>query len=101
MNQPARDRRHALLGAAAAALTLFTGTPLRAQERFPNRQLRLVVGSLAGGTTDVAARLLATRLALVLGQPVIVDNKAGAGGIIAGREVAQARPDGYTLQMGS
>ncbi|HSW16651.1 MAG TPA: tripartite tricarboxylate transporter substrate binding protein, partial [Ramlibacter sp.] len=101
MKQPTRDRRHALLGAAAAALTLLTGTPLRAQERFPDRQLRLLVGSLVGGTTDVAARLLATRLASVLGQAVIVDNKAGAGGIIAGKEVAQARPDGYTLQMGS
>lgn len=72
-----------------------------APEQYPSRQIRLLVGSLAGGTTDVAARALAIRLAPLLGQPVVVDNKAGAGGIIAGREAVAASPDGYTLQVGS
>ena len=68
-----------------------------AQEGFPNRPIRLVVGFPPGGSTDVSARVLAQRLGATLGQPVIVENRAGAGGHVATLAVAGAPPDGYTL----
>lgn len=74
---------------------------VQAQEKFPNRALRLVVPFPAGGGTDVMARQLEARLAPLLGQPVVVDNKTGAGGAIGSNEVARAKPDGYTLLLGT
>jgi tripartite-type tricarboxylate transporter receptor subunit TctC len=68
---------------------------------FPVRPIRLVVPFAAGGATDVVARTLATGLSKSMGQQVVVDNKPGAGGIVAGNIVANAPPDGYTLLMGS
>lgn len=64
---------------------------------YPNRPLRIVVVNAAGGTTDSAARLLADRMKERLGQPVIVENKAGANGALAADFVAKSAPDGYTL----
>jgi len=68
---------------------------------FPNRPIRIVVGFGAGGATDLTARELARRMEVKLGQPVIVDNKPGAGAIIAMQAVASAAPDGYTLILGT
>lgn len=79
--------------AATAALTLGTAT---AQD-FPNKNVTLIVPFAAGGPTDVVTRLLAEGLTKSLGQPVIVENVAGAGGTIAAAKVANAKPDGYTL----
>lgn len=73
--------------------------PAVAQEPYPNRPVRLVVGFSAGGSTDVIARLLAKSMSEQLGQPVMVDNRAGAGGGIALEAVAKAPADGYTLLM--
>ena len=86
----------ALLGAASlSAFAQGSATP------YPGQQvIRLVVGYAPGGPTDILARQIAPELAAALGQQVIVDNKAGASGNIGGREVAQARPDGYTLLLG-
>lgn len=83
----------ASLGAAALA----THPALRAQGGFPQRPITLVVPSAPGGTTDFTARLIADSLSRALGQPVIVDNKAGAAGNIGNQFVAKSRPDGHTL----
>ena len=84
------------------ALALFVSvliTPAFAQESYPNRPVRLVVGFSAGGSTDVIARLVAKSMSEPRGQPVVVDNRAGAGGGIAIEAVAKAPADGYTLLM--
>lgn len=69
-------------------------------EGFPDRALRLVIPLPPGGGADLLGRLLATSLGRMLGQAVVVDNRAGAGGTIGSRYVAQARADGYTLLLG-
>ncbi|HYH43056.1 MAG TPA: tripartite tricarboxylate transporter substrate binding protein [Burkholderiales bacterium] len=78
------------LGAAAA----------QAQADYPNKPIRLVIGYAAGGPTDAVGRMYAGKLSEYLGVQVIVDNRAGAAGIIGTEIVAKARPDGYTLLLG-
>jgi tripartite-type tricarboxylate transporter receptor subunit TctC len=70
-------------------------------QAFPDRPIKLIVPSPAGGPPDVMARLLSDKMAARLGQPVIVENRGGAGGTIGARSVLAAEPDGYTLLMGS
>ncbi len=82
-------------------LLLATFAGVAAAEDWPTRKLRIVVPFPAGGSADVQVRIVADELAKVLGQPVIVENKPGAGGGLAAMEVAQAPPDGYTLMVGS
>jgi tripartite-type tricarboxylate transporter receptor subunit TctC len=72
-----------------------------AQGTYPNRQITIVVAFSAGGSTDIVARLLAEEMRKSWGQPVVVDNRPGAGGNIGSALVAKAKPDGYTLLMGS
>jgi tripartite-type tricarboxylate transporter receptor subunit TctC len=84
----------------AAACTLFalaSAMPVSAQQNYPNRPLRIVVFVPAGGAADFLARVTAQRLSDALGQTVVVDNRAGSGGIIATSLVAKAAADGYTL----
>jgi tripartite-type tricarboxylate transporter receptor subunit TctC len=78
------------------ALVLSTAAP--AQD-YPNRTIKLIVPTGAGGITDILARLVGKSISDQLGQPVIIDNRTGAGGTIGTRAVAQAEPDGYTLLM--
>src|SRR3954470_12608117 len=85
----------ALLGLAAC----FASTPDWAQV-FPSRPITVVVPFAAGGPTDVIARTLAQHMRASLGQPVIVDNVAGANGNIGVGKVARAAPDGYTVSIG-
>ena len=66
----------------------------------PNRPIRFIVPFVAGGSTDVAARIIADRMGETLGQPVIVENRGGSGGNIGGDIVAKAPPDGHTILMG-
>jgi tripartite-type tricarboxylate transporter receptor subunit TctC len=79
----------------AFVMALFLATAARAE--YPERPIRLIVPFPAGGVTDVVARLTAERLGADFGQQVIVDNKAGAGGVIGTEIVAKAAPDGYTI----
>ena len=84
-----------------AALGLLATSPALAQGRdWPNRRLRLVVPSAAGGY-EVYARILAPRLAELLGQPVVVENRPGGGTLIGTRAVLQAPADGYTMLLHS
>jgi tripartite-type tricarboxylate transporter receptor subunit TctC len=84
----------------AAAALLVAGTAA-AQSDFPTRTVTMLVGFAPGGATDTAARIIAKKLSENLGQTVIVENKAGAGGNIAHQAVATAQPDGYTILLGS
>jgi tripartite-type tricarboxylate transporter receptor subunit TctC len=93
-------RRH-LLQMLAAAPLVSAPTVLRAQENWPQRPIRLLLAYAPGGGTDNVARVLAARLQALLGQPVVVENKPGAGGNLATEAVAGAKPDGYTLLMGN
>lgn len=95
-NGISRGRRCALI-LALAATTLGTGAWAQA---WPTKPVRLVVGYSAGGGVDAMARLIAPRMSALLGQQVIVDNRTGAAGLIAGDTVARAAPDGYTLMLG-
>jgi tripartite-type tricarboxylate transporter receptor subunit TctC len=72
-----------------------------AQADYPNRPIKLVVGFAPGGSTDIVGRIVAQKLGEKLGQNVIVDNKAGAGGTIGADATAKAAPDGYTLTLGT
>lgn len=85
--------------ATALALTLLAALPARAE--FPDHALRLVVPYPPGGTTDLLARAIAPRLAERLHQSVVIDNRAGAGGVIGSQLVAKAPADGYTLVFGT
>jgi tripartite-type tricarboxylate transporter receptor subunit TctC len=85
---------------AAVALVLALALPPAGAQTFPNRPIRLMVGYVAGGGVDATARMLAQRLPAVLGQQVVVENRAGASGMIAAEAVARSAPDGYTLLMG-
>jgi tripartite-type tricarboxylate transporter receptor subunit TctC len=92
------NRRAALLGLAAAPLAM--PRLAQAQQGWPNRPVRVVVPFTPGGTTDILARALATELQEALGQPFVVENRAGAGGTLGSEVVARAAPDGYTIMMG-
>ncbi len=88
-------RRRTLLACALAA-----AAPLAGAQTYPNKPIRVLVGYAAGGGVDAMARMLAARLPPVLGQQVVVENRAGASGVIAADVVAKSPPDGYTLLVG-
>src|SRR5690554_774696 len=85
------------LGMAAAALAAVAfSQPVFAQD-FPTRPITIVVPFVAGGSTEISARIVAQQLEARLGKPVIVENRPGAGTVLGSNYVAKAAPDGYTL----
>jgi tripartite-type tricarboxylate transporter receptor subunit TctC len=90
--------RAKLLIAGTCALAAFGAS---GQSPYPLKPVRMVVGFPAGGPTDVVSRILAQKLSDALGQPVVVDNRTGGGGVPGGEFVAKSAPDGYTLMMGT
>ena len=90
-----------LLAALALATVALAGVQTTAAwaQAYPNKTIRLIVPVGPGGSPDILARSIGEKLAESLGQPVVIDNRAGANGIIAGEAVAKAAPDGYTLLM--
>jgi len=94
------NRPHSSLADAVAISALLLAAPAAAQG-FPSKPVNLVVTVPAGGSIDAVARLIAADLAPVLGQPVLVVNRPGAGGNLAGESVARAAPDGHTLMISS
>ena len=89
-------RRHFLLASAAAALC---PTAALAATKFPTKAIRIVVPNAPGGAADITARAVGEHMAKTLGQPVVIDNRPGAGGVVAGQTVANATPDGHTLLL--
>ena len=91
------SRRRISLGLAATGL--MAGSRAARAQAFPARPLKIIVPFPAGGTTDVVARMVAQRMSESMGQPVVVENRGGAGGAIGADVVAKSAPDGYTLLM--
>lgn len=96
-----RDASRRRLVAAAAALPVIAALPhtARAQARFPERPITIVVPFGPGGIADLTARAVGEHMATTLGQSVVIDNKPSAGGIVAAQAVTSARPDGHTLLL--
>jgi tripartite-type tricarboxylate transporter receptor subunit TctC len=88
--------RRSLIGFAMALASFGLAAPAMAQA-FPSKPLRIVVPFAAGGAGDLTARIVAAELTLSLGQPVVIENKPGAGGVVAASTVARADPDGHTM----
>jgi len=86
---------------ASAALAAVAGGALGQSGSYPQRPIRIIVPFSPGASTDIVGRMLATRLTEAWGQPVVIENRVGAGGTIGGAYAAKATPDGYTLFMGS
>ena len=91
-----------MLNRRTCLLTLATlSSAARAQSAWPNKPIRYIVPFAPGGTTDILARVVGEKLALALGQPVVIDNKPGQGGSAGATELARAAPDGYTIGGGT
>jgi len=91
---------NSILKFAVFGLIAALGSFVRA-ENFPDRPIKIIVGYAPGGGTDLVARILAPALGKALGQPIVIDNKPGAGGSAAASFVAKSKPDGYTLLISS
>ena len=94
------NRFRAMFATTTIVATLFVGLALNASaQTYPNKPVRLVIPFAPGGTTDIVGRFISDRLGRELGQPVIIENRAGGGGTVGADYVAKAAPDGYVLSM--
>lgn len=97
-----RRLRVTLIAAFTGAMLSFgISTTLMAQANYPDRPIRMIVPFPPGGGNDILARAIAPRLSEIVGQPVVTDNRPGAGGELGATMAAQAKPDGYTIILGS
>jgi tripartite-type tricarboxylate transporter receptor subunit TctC len=85
------------IGGFAILTAIALAAPASAQSGYPNKPIRFVIGFAAGGPTDIMARIVGAKTGELLGQQVVIENKTGAGGLIATEMVARSEPDGYTL----
>ena len=83
------------------AMAVLGSASVRAQDTYPSKTITMIVPFVAGGSTDLIGRLVAEGLRTVLGQPVVVENRGGAGGSVGTVAIAKAAPDGYTIGMGT
>ena len=95
------DPRRRILALAAGLAVLALGSQTASAQPYPSRPVTLIVPFAAGGPTDLVARVIADKMHDPLGQSIVVENVAGAGGSIAATRVARAAPDGYTLEIGN
>jgi len=93
-------RRRTLLSALPATVAMFTVPRLAQAQSYPNKPIKYIVPVAPGGGSDMIGRTFTERLSKVLGQPMVVENIGGGGGVIASQTVARAAPDGYTLMQG-
>src|SRR5206468_1512766 len=93
------DRRHFLRLTTGAALAVDLGGRAQAQAAYPTRPIKLLVPYVPGSPVDVLARVVSRQMAEALGQPITIENRPGAGAVIATKAVVAASPDGYTLLM--
>lgn len=94
-------RRALACGVALLAGLVIAAAPACAQAPYPSHVIKIVVGFAAGGGNDIFARIIAQKMQVDLGQPVIVENRPGASGVVAAQYVKNAKPDGYTLLVGA
>src|SRR3954466_12451363 len=90
-----------MLRSIAVLLLAGFAATASAQDNYPSRQITMIAPFAAGGSTDLVARVISEGLRAKLGQIVIVENKPGGTGLVGGREVVKAEPDGYTLLLGN
>ncbi|RYE74170.1 MAG: tripartite tricarboxylate transporter substrate binding protein [Oxalobacteraceae bacterium] len=101
MSAPFSRRQFVFRATLLAGSLLGLASPVAAAETWPSQPLRMLVGFAPGGANDIVARIIAKELQQSLGQPVVVDNRAGAGGLLASELLAKAPKNGYTLLLGS
>lgn len=94
-------KRRRLLQAMAGASILGAASPWSWAQSYPSRPIKLIIGFGAGGNGDVTMRIIAEKLAARLGQAWVVENRPGAGGILASQALLQSKPDGHTLMLGA
>src|SRR6202034_537090 len=94
-----RAMRRTIVGLAAVVFTTVSATAQSGAANWPDRPIHLLVPFAAGGSSDIVARLVAQKLSARIGQPIVVDNRAGASGVIATGAVVHAAADGYTLGL--
>lgn len=99
MDRNHTTRRHILAAAAAAAGSSLIGPPAWAKANYPSKPIRFIVPFNPGGATDIVARVLGESMSKQLGQPILVENKAGAAGMLGTDQVAKSAPDGYNVVL--
>src|SRR5262249_26469255 len=93
--------RRLIIASAFALIVAIGAAQAPAQDKYPSKPVKVVVPYGPGSATDIVMRIVGEHMRPLLGQPVLVENKPGAFGIIAIEDMARSRPDGYTLQIGN